>query len=78
MPRVIRDRSDGTGGQYSFVQIDEDFESCRLFMSADEVKFGKPVFPGDTIFIHAELTRARGNGMAKTECLLRSKRRDCL
>src|SRR5437667_238404 len=30
------------------------------FMSADEVKFRKPVFPGDTIFIHAELTKARG------------------
>src|SRR5437667_4523531 len=28
------------------------------FMSADQVKFRKPVFPGDTIFIHAELTRA--------------------
>src|SRR5262249_21234550 len=38
------------------------------FMSADEVKFRKPVFPGDTIFIHAELTRARGNRMAKTKC----------
>jgi UDP-3-O-[3-hydroxymyristoyl] N-acetylglucosamine deacetylase/3-hydroxyacyl-[acyl-carrier-protein] dehydratase len=32
------------------------------------VKFRKPVFPGDTIFIHAELTRARGNRMAKTKC----------
>src|SRR5262245_22194764 len=29
------------------------------FMSADEVKFRKPVFPGDTIFIHAELIKAR-------------------
>src|SRR5882724_3930523 len=38
------------------------------FMSADEVKFRKPVLPGDTIFIHAELTRARGNRMAKTKC----------
>src|SRR5216117_2845527 len=38
------------------------------FMSADQVKFRKPVFPVDTIFIHAELTRARGNRMAKTKC----------
>jgi len=38
------------------------------FMSADGVKFRKPVFPGDTIFIHAELTRARGNRMAKAKC----------
>ncbi len=38
------------------------------FMSADEVKFRKPVFPGDTIFIHAELTKARGNRLAKARC----------
>ena len=38
------------------------------FMSADEVKFRKPVFPGDTIFIHAELTKARGNRLAKAKC----------
>src|SRR5207302_1357324 len=30
------------------------------FMSADDVKFRKPVMPGDTMFIHAELTKARG------------------
>jgi UDP-3-O-[3-hydroxymyristoyl] N-acetylglucosamine deacetylase / 3-hydroxyacyl-[acyl-carrier-protein] dehydratase len=38
------------------------------FMSADDIKFRKPVFPGDTIFIHAELTRARGNRLAKAKC----------
>ena len=38
------------------------------FMSADAVKFRKPVFPGDTIFIHAELTKARGNRLAKAKC----------
>lgn len=38
------------------------------FMSADEVKFRKPVFPGDTIFIHAELTKARGNRLARAKC----------
>ena len=38
------------------------------FMSADGVKFRKPVFPGETIFIHAELTKARGNRLAKAKC----------
>ncbi|MFN2541123.1 MAG: bifunctional UDP-3-O-[3-hydroxymyristoyl] N-acetylglucosamine deacetylase/3-hydroxyacyl-ACP dehydratase [Chthoniobacterales bacterium] len=38
------------------------------FMSADGVKFRKPVFPGDTIFIHAELTKARANRLAKAKC----------
>src|SRR3989442_4128678 len=38
------------------------------FMSADHGRFRQPILPGDTIFIHAELTRARGNRMAKTKC----------
>ncbi len=37
-------------------------------MSADGVKFRKPVFPGDTLFIDAELTKARGNRLAKASC----------
>ena len=44
--------------------------SSRLgyFLSADDVKFRKPVLPGDTLFIHAELTKARGNRLAKAKC----------
>jgi UDP-3-O-[3-hydroxymyristoyl] N-acetylglucosamine deacetylase/3-hydroxyacyl-[acyl-carrier-protein] dehydratase len=38
------------------------------FMSADAVKFRKPVLPGDTIFIHAELTKSRGDRLAKAKC----------
>ena len=38
------------------------------FMSADAVKFRKPVLPGDTIFIHAELTKSRGERLAKARC----------
>ncbi len=38
------------------------------FMSADGVKFRKPVLPGDTMFIHAELTRSRGERLAKAKC----------
>jgi UDP-3-O-[3-hydroxymyristoyl] N-acetylglucosamine deacetylase/3-hydroxyacyl-[acyl-carrier-protein] dehydratase len=38
------------------------------FMSADAVKFRKPVLPGDTIFIHAELTKSRGERLAKAKC----------
>ncbi len=41
----------------------------RLFMSADSVKFRKPVFPGDTLIIESELTKVRGNiGVAKCRC----------
>jgi UDP-3-O-[3-hydroxymyristoyl] N-acetylglucosamine deacetylase/3-hydroxyacyl-[acyl-carrier-protein] dehydratase len=38
------------------------------FMSADDVKFRKPVMPGDTMFIHAELTKHRGERLAKAKC----------
>src|SRR6266513_3403243 len=38
------------------------------FMSADEVTFRKPVLPGDTMFIHAELTNSRGERLAKAKC----------
>jgi UDP-3-O-[3-hydroxymyristoyl] N-acetylglucosamine deacetylase / 3-hydroxyacyl-[acyl-carrier-protein] dehydratase len=38
------------------------------FMSADGVKFRKPVLPGDPMFIHAELTKSRGERLAKAKC----------
>lgn len=38
------------------------------FMSADGIKFRKPVFPGDTLFIHAEVIKNRGNRLAKARC----------
>jgi UDP-3-O-[3-hydroxymyristoyl] N-acetylglucosamine deacetylase/3-hydroxyacyl-[acyl-carrier-protein] dehydratase len=44
--------------------------SARIgyFISSDEVKFRKPVLPGDTIFIHAEIIKNRGNKLAKARC----------
>src|SRR5476651_2035105 len=38
------------------------------FVSADDVKFRKPVFPGDTLFISAELTKTRGKQLARLKC----------
>jgi UDP-3-O-[3-hydroxymyristoyl] N-acetylglucosamine deacetylase/3-hydroxyacyl-[acyl-carrier-protein] dehydratase len=38
------------------------------FVSADAVKFRKPVYPGDTIFISAELTKSRGKNIARLKC----------
>jgi UDP-3-O-[3-hydroxymyristoyl] N-acetylglucosamine deacetylase / 3-hydroxyacyl-[acyl-carrier-protein] dehydratase len=41
------------------------------FMSADGVKFRKPVLPGDTLIIEAELVRVKGNiGKAVGRCLV--------
>ena len=38
-----------------------------LFMSADKVKFRKPVRPGDQLIINAKLTKTRGNKLASAE-----------
>ena len=39
------------------------------FMSADKVKFRKPVFPGDTLFVEGEVLKVRGSiGMASCRC----------
>jgi UDP-3-O-[3-hydroxymyristoyl] N-acetylglucosamine deacetylase/3-hydroxyacyl-[acyl-carrier-protein] dehydratase len=41
------------------------------FMSADGVKFRKPVLPGDTLIIQVELTKNRGKiGKAVGQCLV--------
>ena len=40
-----------------------------LFMSADRVKFRKPVRPGDRITIAAKLTKTRGDKLATAECM---------
>jgi UDP-3-O-[3-hydroxymyristoyl] N-acetylglucosamine deacetylase/3-hydroxyacyl-[acyl-carrier-protein] dehydratase len=42
------------------------------FMSADKVKFRKPVLPGDTLIIEVELVRARGK-IAKANAVCRVK-----
>ncbi len=47
----------------SIVILRQEGNAGRMgyFMSADSVKFRKPVQPGDTLFIHAELQKARRN-----------------
>jgi len=39
-----------------------------FFMSADKVKFRKPVRPGDQIIINARITKMRGAKLAAAEC----------
>jgi UDP-3-O-[3-hydroxymyristoyl] N-acetylglucosamine deacetylase / 3-hydroxyacyl-[acyl-carrier-protein] dehydratase len=39
-----------------------------FFMSADKVKFRKPVRPGDQIIINARITKSRGAKLAAAEC----------
>ena len=47
----------------------ENAGKIAYFMAAEEVKWRKPVRPGDTLVIHVELTKARGKiGKAKGVC----------
>ena len=43
-------------------------------MSAEDVKWRKPVHPGDVLMIEAELTKMRGKiGKAKAACKVRGE-----
>ena len=53
---IIMLRKGGEGGKSAF------------FMSADKVKFRRPVRPGDQLIINAKILRVRGGKMAQAEC----------
>jgi UDP-3-O-[3-hydroxymyristoyl] N-acetylglucosamine deacetylase/3-hydroxyacyl-[acyl-carrier-protein] dehydratase len=47
----------------------QNFGKIAYFMSAENVKWRKPVLPGDTLVIEIELTKSRGKiGKAKGVC----------
>ncbi len=52
----------------------ENLGQLAYFMAADDVKWRKPVFPGDVLFIEVELTKSRGKiGKAKGVCKVRDE-----
>jgi UDP-3-O-[3-hydroxymyristoyl] N-acetylglucosamine deacetylase/3-hydroxyacyl-[acyl-carrier-protein] dehydratase len=52
----------------------ENFGKIAYFMAAENVKWRKPVRPGDTLVIEVELTKARGKvGKAKGVCSVNSE-----
>jgi UDP-3-O-[3-hydroxymyristoyl] N-acetylglucosamine deacetylase/3-hydroxyacyl-[acyl-carrier-protein] dehydratase len=68
MPGVLQVEAMAQVASILLFKLTKSASRVGYFMSADEVKFRKPVFPGDTLFIHAELTKARGNRLAKMKC----------
>ena len=68
MPGVLQVEAMAQVASVLMMRISKSSSRVGYFMSADEVKFRKPVFPGDTLFIHAELTKSRGNKLAKAKC----------
>ncbi|MDQ2867776.1 MAG: bifunctional UDP-3-O-[3-hydroxymyristoyl] N-acetylglucosamine deacetylase/3-hydroxyacyl-ACP dehydratase [Verrucomicrobiota bacterium] len=68
MPGVMQVEAMAQVASLLLMKLSGSSSRIGYFLSADEVKFRKPVFPGDTLFIHAELLKARGGRMAKTRC----------
>jgi len=68
MPGVLQVEAMAQVASILLFKLAKTTNRVGYFMSADEVKFRKPVVPGDTIFIHAELTKQRGERLAKAKC----------
>ena len=64
----------GAVGQYVMLKRAESAGMIAYFMSAEEVKWRKPVQPGDVLVIEVELTKMRGKiGKAKGVCKVRGE-----
>jgi UDP-3-O-[3-hydroxymyristoyl] N-acetylglucosamine deacetylase/3-hydroxyacyl-[acyl-carrier-protein] dehydratase len=68
MPGVLQVEAMAQVASVLLFKLSETSHRIGYFMSADGVKFRKPVLPGDTLYIHAELTKTRGNKLAKAQC----------
>ena len=69
MPGVLQLEAMAQVAGIVLLQQIEAANQVAYFMSAEDVKWRKPVVPGDTLIIEAELTKARGKiGKAKCVC----------
>ncbi|MEP7077859.1 MAG: bifunctional UDP-3-O-[3-hydroxymyristoyl] N-acetylglucosamine deacetylase/3-hydroxyacyl-ACP dehydratase [Chthoniobacterales bacterium] len=68
MPGVLQLEAMAQVASILMMKLTKSASRLGYFISADSVKFRKPVMPGDTLFIHAELTKARSNRLAKAKC----------
>ncbi len=71
MPGVLQVEAMAQVASILMMKITQSASRIGYFVSADDVKFRKPVFPGDTLFITAELLKARSNRVAKAKCQCR-------
>src|SRR6266853_6141929 len=68
MPGVMQVEAMAQVASLLLFKLTKTSSRIGYFMSADDVKFRKPVMPGETMLIHAELTKARGERLAKAKC----------
>lgn len=67
MPGVLQVEAMAQAASILMLRQGENAGKMGFFMSADEVKFRKPVLPGDTLLIHVEVVKAR-RSLAKAKC----------
>ena len=71
MPGVLQLEAMAQVASIAFLRMAGNAGRIGYFMSADSVKFRKPVMPGDTLFIHVEVTKAkRSIAKASGKCVV--------
>ena len=71
MPGVLQLEAMAQVASIVMMRKSENSGKIGYFMSADEVKFRKPVLPGDTLFIHVEMISVKRRlGKAACKCLV--------
>jgi UDP-3-O-[3-hydroxymyristoyl] N-acetylglucosamine deacetylase/3-hydroxyacyl-[acyl-carrier-protein] dehydratase len=71
MPGVLQLEAMAQVGSVLLLRMPGSAGKIGYFMSANEVKFRKPVVPGDTLFIEVEMTQVRKQvARAKGRCLV--------
>ena len=71
MPGVLQVEAMAQLASIVLLRKPENQGKIGYFMSADKVKFRKPVLPGDTLFIEGEVLKVRGSiGVATCRCFV--------
>jgi UDP-3-O-[3-hydroxymyristoyl] N-acetylglucosamine deacetylase/3-hydroxyacyl-[acyl-carrier-protein] dehydratase len=74
MPGVLQLEAIAQAAGILMMKQAENAGQIAYFMSAEDVKWRKPVVPGDTLIIEVELTKSRGRiGKAKGVCKVRGE-----
>ena len=74
MPGVMQLEAMAQAAGILMMKHAENIGQIAYFMAADNVKWRKPVVPGDTLVIEVELTKSRGKiGKAKGVCKVRDE-----
>jgi len=74
MPGVMQLEAMAQAAGILMMKHAENIGHIAYFMAADNVKWRKPVVPGDTLIIEVELTKSRGKiGKAKGVCKVRGE-----